>query len=139
MERDFKFSIMRLGRSTRLTLTISLTSSIQRMVASGQLLFLCICKSLFFWIACKWISGYIHPLNQLMSFLFFFTFCRSDVEEGGETVFPSANMNISAVPWWNELSECAKQGLSLKPKMGNALLFWSTRPDATLDPSSLHG
>ncbi|KAJ6998871.1 hypothetical protein NC653_014890 [Populus alba x Populus x berolinensis] len=63
----------------------------------------------------------------------------SDVEEGGETVFPSANMNISAVPWWNELSECAKQGLSLKPKMGNALLFWSTRPDATLDPSSLHG
>lgn len=63
----------------------------------------------------------------------------SDVEEGGETVFPAANMNISAVPWWNELSECAKQGLSLKPKMGNALLFWSTRPDATLDPSSLHG
>jgi len=139
MERGFKFSIMRLGRSTRLTLTISLTSSIQRMVASGQLLFLCICKSLFFWIACNWISGYIHPLNQLMSFLFFFTFCRSDVEEGGETVFPTANMNISAVPWWNELSECAKQGLSLKPKMGNALLFWSTRPDATLDPSSLHG
>ncbi|KAG5246535.1 oxidoreductase family protein [Salix suchowensis] len=63
----------------------------------------------------------------------------SDVEEGGETVFPAANMNVSSVPWWNELSECGKKGLALKPKMGNALLFWSTRPDATLDPSSLHG
>ncbi|KAG4121008.1 hypothetical protein ERO13_D11G178700v2 [Gossypium hirsutum] len=63
----------------------------------------------------------------------------SDVEEGGETVFPSAKGNISAVPWWNELSECGKGGLSVKPKMGDALLFWSMKPDATLDPSSLHG
>ncbi|GKU90162.1 hypothetical protein SLEP1_g4198 [Rubroshorea leprosula] len=63
----------------------------------------------------------------------------SDVEEGGETVFPTAKGNISAVPWWNELSECGKHGLAVKPKMGDALLFWSMRPDATLDPSSLHG
>ncbi|CAF1717201.1 unnamed protein product, partial [Brassica napus] len=63
----------------------------------------------------------------------------SDVEEGGETVFPSAKGNYSAVPWWNELSECGKGGLSVKPKMGDALLFWSMTPDATLDPSSLHG
>lgn len=63
----------------------------------------------------------------------------SDVEEGGETVFPSAKGNISAVPWWNELSECGKEGLSVKPKMGDALLFWSMKPDATLDSSSLHG
>ncbi|XVE82426.1 hypothetical protein DITRI_Ditri16bG0003900 [Diplodiscus trichospermus] len=63
----------------------------------------------------------------------------SDVEEGGETVFPAAKGNISAVPWWNELSECGKGGLSVKPKMGDALLFWSMKPDATLDPSSLHG
>ncbi|XP_071739136.1 uncharacterized protein [Rutidosis leptorrhynchoides] len=63
----------------------------------------------------------------------------SDVEEGGETVFPSATGNISAVPWWNELSECGKEGLSVKPKMGDALLFWSMKPDATPDPSSLHG
>ncbi|KAA3471396.1 putative prolyl 4-hydroxylase 10 [Gossypium australe] len=26
----------------------------------------------------------------------------SDVEEGGETVFPSAKGNISAVPWWRD-------------------------------------
>ncbi|XP_057974291.1 probable prolyl 4-hydroxylase 3 [Malania oleifera] len=63
----------------------------------------------------------------------------SDVEEGGETVFPSVKANFSSVPWWNELSECGKKGLSVKPKMGDALLFWSMRPDATLDPSSLHG
>ncbi|KAL7090589.1 hypothetical protein ABFS83_12G047300 [Erythranthe nasuta] len=63
----------------------------------------------------------------------------SDVEEGGETVFPAAKGNISAVPWWNELSQCGKEGLSIKPKMGDALLFWSMKPDATLDPSSLHG
>ncbi|KAL6317300.1 hypothetical protein AAG906_030053 [Vitis piasezkii] len=63
----------------------------------------------------------------------------SDVEEGGETVFPAARANFSSVPWWNELSECGKKGLSVKPKMGDALLFWSMRPDATLDPSSLHG
>ncbi|XP_027179067.1 probable prolyl 4-hydroxylase 10 [Coffea eugenioides] len=63
----------------------------------------------------------------------------SDIEEGGETVFPAAKGNISAVPWWNELSECGKGGLSVKPKRGDALLFWSMKPDATLDPSSLHG
>ncbi|RZC48530.1 hypothetical protein C5167_016960 [Papaver somniferum] len=63
----------------------------------------------------------------------------SDVEEGGETVFPAAKGNISSVPWWNELSECGKKGLSVKPRMGDALLFWSLRPDASLDPSSLHG
>lgn len=63
----------------------------------------------------------------------------SDVEEGGETIFPAAKGNVSAVPWWNELSECGKRGLAVKPKMGDALLFWSMRPDATLDSSSLHG
>lgn len=65
---------------------------------------------------------------------------RSDVEEGGETVFPAAGGNYSATPGWDEKSSaCAKRGLSVKPKRGDALLFWSMRPDATLDPSSLHG
>ncbi|KAK9165047.1 hypothetical protein Scep_000238 [Stephania cephalantha] len=63
----------------------------------------------------------------------------SDVEEGGETVFPAAMGNFSSVSWYNELSECGKKGLSVKPKMGDALLFWSMKPDASLDPSSLHG
>ncbi|KAK9755104.1 hypothetical protein RND81_01G002600 [Saponaria officinalis] len=63
----------------------------------------------------------------------------SDVEEGGETVFPAAPGNFSSLPGWDEKSECAKKGLSVKPRRGDALLFWSMRPDATLDSSSLHG
>ncbi|XP_048607173.1 prolyl 4-hydroxylase 5 isoform X1 [Brassica napus] len=63
----------------------------------------------------------------------------SDVDDGGETVFPAAKGNISAVPWWNELSKCGKEGLSVLPKKRDALLFWNMRPDASLDPSSLHG
>ncbi|CAL5367820.1 unnamed protein product [Camellia sinensis] len=49
----------------------------------------------------------------------------SNVEEGGETIFPVAKGNFSVVPWWNELSECGKKGLSVKPRMGDALLFSS--------------
>lgn len=81
------------------------------------------------------------PIGPLMFFLviFFCCQCRSDVEEGGETVFPAAKRNFSSLPYWNDLSECAKQGLAVTPKRGDALLFWSMRPDATLDPSSLHG
>ncbi|XP_010935631.1 probable prolyl 4-hydroxylase 3 [Elaeis guineensis] len=63
----------------------------------------------------------------------------SDVEEGGETVFPSVKVNSSSLPSYNELSECGKKGLSVKPKMGDALLFWSMKPDAVVDPLSLHG
>ncbi|XP_020875296.1 probable prolyl 4-hydroxylase 8 isoform X1 [Arabidopsis lyrata subsp. lyrata] len=63
----------------------------------------------------------------------------SDVDEGGETVFPAAKGNISDVPWWDELSQCGKEGLSVLPKKRDALLFWSMKPDASLDPSSLHG
>ncbi|GLJ21423.1 hypothetical protein SUGI_0394510 [Cryptomeria japonica] len=62
----------------------------------------------------------------------------SDVEKGGETVFPASTVNSSSVPWWDELSECAKAGVSVRPRMGDALLFWSMKPDASLDPSSLH-
>ncbi|KAG0521064.1 hypothetical protein BDA96_08G128900 [Sorghum bicolor] len=55
----------------------------------------------------------------------------SDVEEGGETVFPNATAKGSA--------PSAKSGISVKPKMGDALLFWSMKPDGSLDPKSLHG
>uniref|UniRef100_K7L211 Prolyl 4-hydroxylase alpha subunit domain-containing protein n=1 Tax=Glycine max TaxID=3847 RepID=K7L211_SOYBN len=58
----------------------------------------------------------------------------------GETVFPDAKGNLSFMPWWNELSECRKKKrLSIKLKRVDALLFWSMKLDATLDPSSLHG
>ncbi|KAI5082979.1 hypothetical protein GOP47_0002722 [Adiantum capillus-veneris] len=63
----------------------------------------------------------------------------SDVEAGGETVFPKANMNNSLSLNQNGLSECGKTGLAVKPRLGDALLFWSMKPDATLDSKSLHG
>lgn len=44
----------------------------------------------------------------------------ADVEEGGETIFPEV-------------------GLSVKPKKGNAILFWSVLPNMEVDPFSLHG
>jgi prolyl 4-hydroxylase len=64
---------------------------------------------------------------------------RSNVNAGGETVFPESQVNRSVVLDWNELTECAKAGLSVRPRMGDALLFWSIKPDASLDPTSLHG
>ncbi|GER40864.1 2-oxoglutarate (2OG) and Fe(II)-dependent oxygenase superfamily protein [Striga asiatica] len=63
----------------------------------------------------------------------------SDVEEGGETVFPAAKGNFSSIPNWDKMSECAKEGLFVKPKMGDALLFWSLKPDGSDDPMSMHG
>ncbi|XP_056854362.1 prolyl 4-hydroxylase 5-like [Raphanus sativus] len=60
----------------------------------------------------------------------------SDVDDGGETVFPAAKGNISAVQWWNELSKCGKEGLHVLPKKRDALLFWNMRHDASLDPSN---
>ncbi|KAL3499510.1 hypothetical protein ACH5RR_038603 [Cinchona calisaya] len=62
----------------------------------------------------------------------------SDVEEGGETVFPEAKGNISAIPCWNQMFR-GQRGLVVKPKRGDALLLWSTKPDGTLDFSTLHG
>lgn len=35
----------------------------------------------------------------------------SDVEEGGETVFPSADQKVQGPGW----SDCARQGLAVKP------------------------
>eukprot|EP00877_Chromochloris_zofingiensis_P014720 jgi/Chrzof1/9501/Cz04g05150.t1 len=53
--------------------------------------------------------------NRLASVLMYL----SDVEAGGETVFP--------------------RGLSVKPRKGDAVLFWSMQPDGRLDPKSMHG
>ncbi|VVA96718.1 unnamed protein product [Arabis nemorensis] len=48
----------------------------------------------------------------------------SDVDDGGEAVFPAAKGNISEVPWWKELSKCGK-GLSVLPKKRDALFFFN--------------
>ncbi|XP_059294033.1 probable prolyl 4-hydroxylase 7 isoform X2 [Lycium ferocissimum] len=62
----------------------------------------------------------------------------SDVEKGGETVFPrseAAESQIKGDNW----SDCAKYGYAVKPRKGDALLFFSLHPNATTDLLSLHG
>eukprot|EP00252_Welwitschia_mirabilis_P015407 TRINITY_DN3387_c0_g1_i1.p1 TRINITY_DN3387_c0_g1~~TRINITY_DN3387_c0_g1_i1.p1 ORF type:complete len:283 (+),score=31.14 TRINITY_DN3387_c0_g1_i1:155-1003(+) len=65
----------------------------------------------------------------------------TDVGKGGETVFPTAEedrryrMQVNK----NDLSDCAKKGVAVKPKKGDALLFFSLTPSAIPDPRSLHG
>ncbi|CAN6451152.1 unnamed protein product [Victoria cruziana] len=64
----------------------------------------------------------------------------TDVEKGGETVFPSAEVNDRrrghAVD--GDLSDCAKKGIAVKPKRRDALLFFSLHPSADPDERSLH-
>lgn len=56
-------------------------------------------------------------------------------EEGGETVFPSATRKVSGPQW----SECAREGFAVKPRRGDALLFYSLKPNGKKDEDSLHG
>ncbi|KAG7022241.1 putative prolyl 4-hydroxylase 7 [Cucurbita argyrosperma subsp. argyrosperma] len=52
----------------------------------------------------------------------------SNVERGGETVFPDSPVLLSP-----------NANCSLKPKKGDALLFFSLHPNVTTDPTSYHG
>ncbi|THG11589.1 hypothetical protein TEA_026613 [Camellia sinensis var. sinensis] len=64
----------------------------------------------------------------------------SDVAKGGETVFPSAEeAPHHSSTSDDDLSECAKKGIAVKPRKGDALLFFSFHPTAIPDPLSLHG
>ena len=58
----------------------------------------------------------------------------STAEEGGETVFPNAEIKTQGPEW----SECAKKGLAVKAFKGDAVMFYSLKPDGSNDPSSLH-
>lgn len=56
-------------------------------------------------------------------------------EEGGETVFPNADRKVTGPGW----SDCAKRGLAVKAKKGDAIMFYSLDPSGKPDPASLHG
>ncbi|XP_009335402.2 probable prolyl 4-hydroxylase 9 [Pyrus x bretschneideri] len=59
----------------------------------------------------------------------------SDVEEGGETMFPyenGAEMDSSY-----DYKKCI--GLKIMPRQGDGLLFYSVFPNGTIDLTSLHG
>ncbi|GMI98193.1 hypothetical protein like AT3G28480 [Hibiscus trionum] len=62
----------------------------------------------------------------------------SDVESGGETVFPESEVKLTQLKdesW----SDCARNGYAVKPRKGDALLFFNLHLDATPDSDSLHG
>ncbi|XP_019085360.1 PREDICTED: probable prolyl 4-hydroxylase 6 [Camelina sativa] len=62
----------------------------------------------------------------------------SNVTKGGETVFPMWEGKIHQLKD-DSWTECAKQGYAVKPRKGDALLFFSLHLNATTDPTSLHG
>ncbi len=48
---------------------------------------------------------------------------------------PNADIKVTGDEW----SDCAKRGLAVKAVKGNALLFYSIKPDGNTDNKSLHG
>ncbi|KDO78995.1 hypothetical protein CISIN_1g022995mg [Citrus sinensis] len=69
--------------------------------------------------------------QRVASFLVYLT----DLEEGGETMFPFENgMNADGS---YDYQKCI--GLKVKPRQGDGLLFYSLLPNGTIDPTSIHG
>uniref|UniRef100_A0A6N2M4N5 procollagen-proline 4-dioxygenase n=1 Tax=Salix viminalis TaxID=40686 RepID=A0A6N2M4N5_SALVM len=62
----------------------------------------------------------------------------SDVNKGGETVFPASEAKGSQPKDDRKSWAYMHWLLAVKPNKGDALLFFSLHPDATPDPDSLH-
>jgi prolyl 4-hydroxylase len=57
----------------------------------------------------------------------------SDVEEGGETVFPRFNGGVE-----KSMDDC-ETGLKVRPEKGKVIIFYSMTMDGSMDHHSLHG
>ena len=76
-------------------------------------------------------NGITNGGNRYATVLMYLT----DVEEGGETVFP----NIPAPGGENPgFSDCARYHLAARPRKGDAILFHSIQPNGGLERRSLH-
>eukprot|EP01024_Parvocaulis_polyphysoides_P024643 TRINITY_DN2252_c0_g2_i1.p1 TRINITY_DN2252_c0_g2~~TRINITY_DN2252_c0_g2_i1.p1 ORF type:complete len:324 (-),score=54.98 TRINITY_DN2252_c0_g2_i1:443-1414(-) len=62
----------------------------------------------------------------------------SDVEEGGETIFPLEGYQGMGRLNGIDYEKC-DSGLKYKPRKGDAVLFWSMHPNGTFDRHALHG
>jgi hypothetical protein len=67
----------------------------------------------------------------------------AEPEEGGETAFPNTNLDDWAdqkqLKYEQDFSSCAQGHVAAKPKKGDALLFYSLKPDGkTTDPAAMH-
>ncbi|XP_010530716.1 PREDICTED: probable prolyl 4-hydroxylase 9 isoform X2 [Tarenaya hassleriana] len=69
--------------------------------------------------------------QRIASFLLYL----SDVEEGGETMFPFENGSNMHSGY--DYKKCI--GLKVKPRKGDGLLFYSVFTNGTIDQTSLHG
>ncbi|KAI4295737.1 hypothetical protein L6164_035752 [Bauhinia variegata] len=68
--------------------------------------------------------------QRVASFLLYL----SNVEEGGETMFPFEDGNFDS---GYDYKKCI--GLKVKPRKGDGLLFYSLLPNGLIDKTSLHG
>nr|CAD1837867.1 unnamed protein product [Ananas comosus var. bracteatus] len=69
--------------------------------------------------------------NRVATFLLYLT----DVEEGGETMFPFENGSNMDIGY--DYEKCI--GLRVRPKRGDGLLFYSMLANGAIDLTSLHG